>query len=833
MLDDPTADRRKDRPAPSGPERVRSDEVIGPYKVLSLLGEGGFGSVYLAEQTTPVHRRVALKLIKPGMDSRTVVARFEAERQALAMMDHPSLAKVFDAGLTPDCRPFFAMEFVRGEPITRFCQLERIHVKERIRLMIDVCGAVQHAHMKGVLHRDLKPSNILVATVDGRPMPKVIDFGVAKAMHQPLSDTTVFTEMGQLIGTPEYMSPEQARGSADVDTRADIYALGAILYELLTGVTPIDVKSARPLGFPEIERTIQNVQPIAPSARLSQMVKSGHLPDSHSTEAPTVLKRIRGDLDWIVLKCLEKERARRYESAAAMAADLWRYLNDEPVLAGPPTAGYRAMKFVRRHRVAVTTGLMVLLSLVAAVVGTSYGLARAKSEAADARQARAESDAVTEFLTQMIQSVRPDESGRDITVRQVLDDSSHRIEANFSDRPLVEARVRHALGLSYWGLGRLDDAERHIAAVLDLRRRHLGPEHIETLRAGANLAAMRLEQGRLQEAEEILTNVADAFKRTIGSDHSLTLGALSNLAVIHTRKGDLDRALALTQQVVDGQRRAQGPDHPHTLGATINLADLFADTGKIAEAEKLLRETIERWERVQGADKPGTLIALHSLAMLELKLRRLDGAESSMRRVVDGRTRVLGEDHGETLSAVANLGMIFLAAGKISEAEAAYSKAWYGMKKVLGPGHPKTLTVLSQLATILEMQGWPPRSQPVVQGVIEGAQAALLRADLPPDDLNNMAWWLLHVEPPAARDPQTALSVATRACSHARDIGSASLWMYLDTLATAQHLNGRSADALASQREALRLMPPEGEKYRGEMEERAREYEQAAAGSSS
>ena len=290
---------------------------IGPYKVINLLGEGGFGSVYLAEQTAPVRRRVALKLIKPGMDSRSVVARFEAERQALALMDHPSLAKVFDGGVTPQGRPYFVMELVRGEPITRFCELERIDIEDRVRLMIQVCSAVQHAHMKGVLHRDLKPSNILVSTVDGTPLPKVIDFGVAKALHQRLSESTVYTEMGQMIGTPEYMSPEQARGSADVDTRADIFALGAILYELLTGVTPVDLRAQRSEGFTALERTIEQVHPPAPSQRLSDLARAGQSAAMHGIDPPTAMKRVRGELDWIVLKCLEKERSLSQERTGA------------------------------------------------------------------------------------------------------------------------------------------------------------------------------------------------------------------------------------------------------------------------------------------------------------------------------------------------------------------------------------------------------------------------------------------------------------------------------------------------------------------------------------
>jgi non-specific serine/threonine protein kinase/serine/threonine-protein kinase len=310
-------------------------------------------------------------VIKPGMDSRSVLARFEAERQALALMDHPSVAKVHDAGLTPHGHPFFAMEYMRGQPLTQFCEHERLSVDDRVSLMIQVCGAVQHAHMKGVLHRDLKPSNILVESGDRQPLAKIIDFGVAKALNQPLSASTIVTEAGQMVGTPEYAAPEQARGSVDVDTRVDVYALGAILYELLTGKTPVESKELRAGGQAAMQRALEEIVPIAPSARLSGLLKSG-LPSSLKVfDTPSLIRRVRGDLDWIVMKCLEKERARRYDSAAALADDLERYLRDEPVSAGPPSAMYRAAKFVRRHPVGVAAAMLDLLGLVVAVIGTS------------------------------------------------------------------------------------------------------------------------------------------------------------------------------------------------------------------------------------------------------------------------------------------------------------------------------------------------------------------------------------------------------------------------------------------------------------------------------
>jgi serine/threonine protein kinase len=820
---------------PSGGFDLRG-QTIGEYKILSKLGEGGFGEVYLAEQVTPVQRRVALKVIKPGMDSRSVLARFEAERQALALMDHPSVAKVFDAGITPNGRPFFAMEFVRGQPITRYCEHERLSVDERVDLMIQTCSAVQHAHMKGVLHRDLKPTNILVEAADRQPLVKIIDFGVAKALNQRLSASTIVTEQGQMIGTPEYVAPEQARGSVDVDTRADVYALGAVLYELLTGVTPFDLSVLRAEGFAGLQRALEDIMPPPPSARLSDLLKAG-VPSSHRVfDTPTLIKRVRGDLDWIVMKCLEKERARRYDSAAALADDLERYLRDEPVLAGPPSATYRAVKFVRRHRFGVAASLLILLSLVAAVIGTGYGLAlavdereHAQQQAIAAERARDESEAVTQFLTSMIESVQPDEVGRDVTVRDALDAAADRLGEDFRDRPLVEARLRHALGVSYWQLGRHDDADRHLPRVVETRRTLLGPDHHDTLTAMSNLASLRMAQGRDREAGELLSAVVDGFTRTVGDDHALTLGALNNLAVLRGRQGLDDQTLALHRRVVEGQRRANGPAHPHTLGAMLNLADALTEMDRLDEAEPLLRDAVARWERAHGPDKSGTLLALHNLAMLELRRNRPAEAESLMRRVVAGRERVLGREHNETLSALANLGTILHQNNKTIEAEAAFTSAWQGLRKVLGDTHTTTLIVNNQLVGVISAQSWPPRSRETVVALIESARQAVQRSDVSANELNNLAYLFMQAQPAELRDHQAALMLAARACEAERARNGASLWMYLDTLASAQFHAGAPADAQASQREAIGLIPPAGEQYRGEMEQRLRDYELATA----
>jgi serine/threonine protein kinase len=368
--------------------------VIGPYKLLQQIGEGGMGTVYLAEQREPLCRKVALKILKPGMDSRQVVARFEAERQALALMDHPNIARVLDAGTTDGDRPYFVMELVKGIPITTYCDQRRLSTRERVQLFVPVCQAVQHAHTKGIIHRDLKPSNVLVALYDGKPVPKVIDFGVAKAMGQKLTERTLFTDFGTVVGTLEYMSPEQAEvNQLDIDTRSDSYSLGVLLYELLAGSTPLQRQRLKEGALLEALRLIREEEPPTPSQGLSTSQTLATLSAQRGTEPAKLARLMRGELDWIVMRALDKDRNRRYETANAFAADIGHYLHDEPVQAGPPGVAYRLRKFARRHRGPVLAAALVLAALVAGVFGTTMALVRAVKSEQDALKGWAEANA--------------------------------------------------------------------------------------------------------------------------------------------------------------------------------------------------------------------------------------------------------------------------------------------------------------------------------------------------------------------------------------------------------------------------------------------------------
>ncbi len=841
--EDPTIDPHVE-PASGGESGPLIGHRLGPYRVHSLLGEGGFGSVYLAEQSEPVRRRVALKVIRPGMDSRAVVARFEAERQALALMDHPGVARVFDAGVTPEGRPYFAMELVRGEPIDRFCRNGDLSLEERVGLVIQVAEAVHHAHMKGVIHRDLKPSNILVELVDRRPIAKIIDFGVAKAMSQRLTDSTIYTERGQMIGTPEYMSPEQARGDVlDVDTRADVYSLGAILYQLLTGETPIESQRLRGAGYAQIPTLIEQIEPLRPSERVSRAARAGQ-PTTIGAAPSTQSRRLRGDLDWILMRCLEKDRARRYDSASALAADLERYLRDEPVEAGPPSASYRFQKFVRRHRALVAGVCAVAAALLLGVVGTTTGLmwalregerARlagelAEQRAADALAARDESEAVTGFLVEAIESVQPGTGRRDVTMREVLEGAAAEVGGALSESPALEARIRHTLGNAFWALGDLEQAEAQLPAAYDLRRRTLGEDHPETLRALSNVASLRLDQGRLTEASQLATTALEGYRRAGLGETPEALGVLNNLAQMYSALGRTREAIDLQQEAFHAQQRVLGADHPHTLGSMANLASLLASVGDAARAEELLRTVVEAWSGRSGPEHPDTLLALHMLGMLYETNGRLGEAEPIQRRVVEARTRVLGERHPDTIGAMINLGLTLKRMGRFDEAEAMYTGALEAARPVLGDTHRTTLEGAQNLIALYEAMGWPERAFPVVERTLEILKRIADDPEATPAALNECAWLLLTAQPASAQDPHAALALATRACERERAAGGGDLWMYLDSLALAYSRCGSPERAVEAQREAISILPAQGEQYRAEMQARLAEFERAGGG---
>ena len=699
---------------------VASSVQVGPYRLLERVGAGGMGEVWLAEQRQPVRRQVALKVIKAGMDTREVVARFEAERQALALMNHPNIAGVYDAGATPEGRPYFVMEYVHGIPITEYCDKQRLNIRERLALFMDVCAAVQHAHQKGVIHRDIKPSNVLVTTQDEKHTPKIIDFGVAKATSQRLTERTVFTELGQLIGTPEYMSPEQAEmTNLDIDTRTDVYSLGVLLYELLAGVRPFDSKELRRAGLAEIQRTLREDEPPRPSSRIGG---SGEASTSSATnrraDLRSLTRALEGDLDWITMKALEKDRVRRYATAHALALDVERHLNGEAVLAGPPSGLYRVRKLVRRHRGMFLSAGAVALVLVVGIVGTSWALVQARraerqaaASAVEARRQTAIAGTVNAFLNQdLLAAVAPSArrgQGKDVSMREVLDVAAERIDhaskagGRFAGEPLVEAAIRTTLGATYRELGEYAAAERQLRRGLELRRTALGNMHQETVWLMNQLALLHWRQGRLNEAEPLSREAYDVGLQLLGPSHPDVLAYEMNLANLFRAKGRYTEAEPLYERNLEAKQRVLGAEHPATVDTMGNFANFLQETSRFEKAESLHRRALDIRRRVQGEKAPSTVSEMNNLANDLASLSRFEEAKALQERTLQLKIELYGEAHPSTLNSVSNLAEIEDDMGHPANAEPLNRRALDGRMRALGAAHERTIFSRERLANTL------------------------------------------------------------------------------------------------------------------------------------
>jgi serine/threonine protein kinase/tetratricopeptide (TPR) repeat protein len=708
---------------------VNIGEIIAEkYKLIEELGKGGMGIVYKAEQIKPVKRGVALKVIKLGMDTGQVVARFETERQALAVMNHPNIAKVFDAGATERGRPYFVMELVQGVPITEYCDKHKLRTRERLELFMAVCEAVQHAHQKGVIHRDLKPSNVIVSVQENKPVPKIIDFGIAKATGHRLTERTLFTEQGQLIGTPEYMSPEQAEMSGlDIDTRTDIYSLGVMLYELLVGVLPFEPKTIREAGFSEIQRMIRETDPPKASTRLSKLGDTQTSIAEHRRTDPVSLQRqLKGDLDWITMKAMSKDRTQRYASASELASDIMRHLKHDPILASPPSTIYRIRKYVRRHKTGVVAAALVVLAMVIGITGTSIGLVKArlaekkaKTEAETARQ-------VSDFLVDLFKVSDPSEAkGNTITAREILDEGANKIATSLQDQPPVQARMMNTIGKVYMNLGLYKQSAPLLENALELRRKVYGENYIEVAESLYNLSLLYTEEAKYDEAESLGKRSFDIREKALGPEHPDTAESLSNLGEIYRKMGKFDEAESFFRRSLDVREKALGPEHTDVASSLNSVANVAQQQGKYDLAEPLYKRALKIWEKVLGQDNLKVANCLNNLALLYWKQDKFEEAEPLYKRCLSIKEKVYGPEHPDVALSLHNLGLLYSTQGRFTEAESLYRRSIRIEEETRGPDHPDVALKLDSLAILFCRHDKFEESIPFFQRSLEIREKAL------------------------------------------------------------------------------------------------------------
>ena len=793
---------------------ARAPEVPG-MRIERLLGEGGFGAVWLAEQLEPVRRRIALKVLRISMPGPRLRARFDAERQLLARMEHPGVARIYDAGETADGKLWFAMEYVEGEPIDRWCDRHGAALRTRIGLLLQACAAVQHAHSKGVVHCDLKPSNILVSEVDGSPVVKVIDFGVSRVTGDTEALPTLGSEAAGPLGTLEFMAPEQVRGGRDADTRTDVWALGVVLYQQLCGSLPFESRTLRSGGIYAAAQMISDVEPLTPSASLRAAARrdpegATRIAASRALAWRRLCALTAPELDWIAMRCLEKDPERRYSGAAALGDDLARWMDDEPVVAGPPNAGLRLRKFIRRNRLGVAVGATAATGLVVALGGTAFGLVQANRNLALAQTQLARFERLRDFNASILSAVEPSTArGMDTRlVRLMVDSASAQIDRQFADDTAAASDVHRTVGVAYRSIGQWDDAESHLRRSLDLVRAEHGDKSASTLRAQNDLGEVLLARGRAQEAAPLLESTHAARVAMLGPDHPDSLVSLHNLALLRDAQARLTDAEALNVELVERRARVLGPDADGTLRSRANLADVQRQLGKRADALANLDAVVAVRIARLGEDHPETLSARQSRALILRVSGNGQAARAELDAIMPLMERVLGSSHADTVSARHSAASIRRDSGDVAGAEVEFRDLAAILESTLGPDHVRTLIVRNDLAAALEMQGKLDEAESVGRDVLERYRRTL--GDSAPRTMtatNNLGYvyWAMGRHADAERHWTIAAEGFEKAVGpdHANTIGAKA------AVARAMVARGAASDARALV-ERVALNPPDG-----------------------
>lgn len=668
--------------------------ALGPYEIVETIGEGGFGVVYRGRQTVPLRRDVAIKVIKPGMDTKRVIARFEAERQTLALLHHPNIAQVLDAGATPEGRPYFVMELIEGVPLTTYCDRRGLSIEARLDLFLELCRAIEHAHQKGVIHRDLKPSNVLVEEREGRAVVKVIDFGIARAIDPTGLEATRLTVEAQFLGTPDYMSPEQADPSlGDADTRVDIYALGVILYELLTSTTPLGLASREGTSPATIRGAICNEEPKRPSTRLAT-VDLGSVATRRGVDARRLRTQLEGDLDWIVLRAIEKDRARRYDAVGSLAADVRRHLAHEPVSAAKPSTWYVTGKFIRRHRFGVAAAVAITGSLAVGLVSTVAALARAVNAEADSRRARDESDAVNQFIVDdLLSAANTSRQGHTVTVVDAMKHALPAVDERFALQPAVGARVKYVIGSVFRDIGLLEESVAPLEAAVTTLERELGASHPNTIDAKVSLGDALRERGLDAQAEAILRPASADAERTLGPDDARTLKLKGSLGEILQKRGQHQEADALLVDTIVRMRRALLADNEALLAATMSLVASLGAQKRDDEALPYSSAVLEQARRSFPPTHPAVLAAMNSHAAMLSNLRRHAEAEAIYRDLLAAVESVLPPGHWQIAMTRYSLGYCLSRIGREEEGLALIERSHGEATAALGADHPMVRTI--------------------------------------------------------------------------------------------------------------------------------------------